>query len=104
MPSSRLSWCVWTNVVSSANLKMVLELCTATQSWVNREYRRGLSTHPRVEPVLRVSMADVFLSTLTTWGRPVRMSRIQFKREVFNTRIHSLVMILEGTMELNAEL
>ena len=26
---------------------MVLESCLATQSWVNREYRRGLSTHPR---------------------------------------------------------
>ena len=29
------------------NLMAVLELCLATQSWVNREYRRGLSTHPR---------------------------------------------------------
>ena len=25
----------------------------ATQSWVNREYRRGLSTHPCGSPVLR---------------------------------------------------
>ena len=33
-------------VVSSANLMMVLELCRAKQSWVNREYRRGLSKHP----------------------------------------------------------
>ena len=33
-------------VVSSANLMMVLELCLAQQSLVNREYRRGLSTHP----------------------------------------------------------
>ena len=59
--------------MSSANVMMVLELCLAMQSWVNREYRRGLSTHP----VLRISVADVLLSTLTTWGRPVRKSRIQ---------------------------
>ena len=32
--------------VSLANLMMVLESCLATQSWVNREYRRGLSMHP----------------------------------------------------------
>ena len=35
-------------VVLSANLMMVLESCFATQSWVNRGYRRGLSTHPSV--------------------------------------------------------
>ena len=35
-----------------------LEACMATQSWVNREYRRGLST----------------------WGRPVRKSRSQLHR------------------------
>ena len=35
-----------TNVMSSARLMMMLELCVATQLWVNREYRRGLSTHP----------------------------------------------------------
>ena len=33
-------------VVASANLVMVLESWSATQSWVNREYRRGLRTHP----------------------------------------------------------
>ena len=27
-------------------LMMALELCGATQSWVNRKYRRGLSMHP----------------------------------------------------------
>ena len=32
--------------VSSTNLMMVLESCLAMQSWVNRKYRRGLSTHP----------------------------------------------------------
>ena len=39
-------------VVSSANLMMVLELRVATQSCVNREYRRGLSTQPWGAPVL----------------------------------------------------
>jgi glutamate synthase domain-containing protein 2 len=37
---------VGTTVVSSANLMMVLESCLAMQSWVNRECKRGLSTHP----------------------------------------------------------
>jgi hypothetical protein len=37
---------------------MVLESCLATKSWVNREYIRGLSTHPR-GPVLQMSVADV---------------------------------------------
>jgi hypothetical protein len=35
-----------TTAVSSANLIMTFESCLATQLWVNREYRRGLSTHP----------------------------------------------------------
>jgi hypothetical protein len=34
-----------TTVVSSANLMIELEACVATQSWVNSEYRRGLSTY-----------------------------------------------------------
>ena len=34
-------------------------------------------------PVLRISVADVLLPTLTTWGQPVRKSRIQLQREVF---------------------
>ena len=46
---------------------MGLESCVATQSWVNRQYRRGLSTHPWGTPVLRVSVAEVMLPTLTTW-------------------------------------
>ena len=60
---------------------MVLESCLEMQSWVNREYRRGLSTHPWDALVLRISVADVSLPTLTTWGRPVRKSRIQLQRE-----------------------
>ena len=54
--------------------------------------------------MLRISVADVLLPTLTNWGRPVRKSRIQLQREVFSPRILSLVMSFEGTMVLNAEL
>jgi hypothetical protein len=37
-----------------------LETCVAMQSWLNIEYRRGLSTHPCEAPVLRISVAEVF--------------------------------------------
>ena len=55
-------------------------------------------------PVLRISVADVLLPTLTTWGRPVRISRIQLQREVISPRVLSLLISFEGTMVLNAEL
>ena len=72
---------------------MVLVLCLAMQSGVNREYRRGQSTHPWGAPVLRITVADVLLPpALITWGRPVRKSRIQLQGEVFSPRILSLVM------------
>ena len=61
-----------------------LELCVAMQSWVNREYRRGLSTH--------------------SWGCTIRKCRIQLQRELFSPRFLSLVMSFEGTMMLNTEL
>ena len=51
--------------------------------------------------MLRIS---VLFSTLTTWGWPVRKSRIQLQREVFSLRVLSLVMSFVGTMMLNAEL
>ena len=54
--------------------------------------------------MLRKSVADVLLPTLTTWGWPVRESRIQLQREVFSPRVLSLAMSFEGTMVLNAEL
>ena len=54
--------------------------------------------------MLRISVVDVFLPTLTTWGQPVRKSRIQMQREVFSPRILCLVMSFVGTMVLNAEL
>ena len=83
---------------------MVLESCSATQSWVNREYRRGLSPHPPRGPRVEVSMAEVLLPTLATWGRPIRKSRVQFQSEVFSPRVLSLLMRFEGPMELNAQL
>ena len=62
------------------------------QSWVNRKYRRGLSTHPWGAPVLRISMADVLVPTLTTWGQPIRKPRIQLQKVVLSIRVLSLVM------------
>ena len=82
---------------------LVLELCVAMQSWVNREYRKRLSMHPR-GPMLRISVADVLLPSLTTWGQPGRKYRIQLQREVFSLKVLSLVMSLEGSAVLNAEL
>ncbi|KAI3369837.1 hypothetical protein L3Q82_024418 [Scortum barcoo] len=51
---------------------MVLELWVATQSCVNREYSRGLSTQPWGAPVFRVRVEDVVLPIRTAWGLPVR--------------------------------
>jgi hypothetical protein len=65
LPPYRLSHRRWwsgpTTIVSLANLMMVLE------PQVNMEYRKGLSRHPWGVPVLRVSMEDMMLPTLTTW-------------------------------------
>ena len=58
----------------------------ATQSWVNREYRRGLSTHPCGAPVLRISEVEVLFPTFTTWRQPVRKSRTQLHRAEFQTQ------------------
>jgi hypothetical protein len=49
-----------------------LEACMTTQSWVNREYRRGLSTYPCGAPVSRVSEVEMLFPTFTTWGRPIK--------------------------------
>ena len=70
----------------------------ATQSWVNREYRRGLSTLPCGAPVLRISEVDVLFPTFTTWGWPIRKSRIQLHRAGFRSRAPILMMSLQGTM------
>ena len=88
--------------MSSSNLMMVLESCLAMQSWVNREYRRGLSTHPCGAPVLRISVADV-----ATYPYHLGAARQEVQdpvAEVFSPRILSLVMSFEGTIVLNAEL
>ena len=76
----------------------------APQSWVNRGYRRGLSTHPCGAPVLRISEVEVLFPTFTNWGRPVRKSRTLLHRAGFRPRASSLMMSLEGTLVLNAEL
>ena len=33
--------------------------CLTAQSWVNREYRKGMSTHPCGGPVLRINRVKV---------------------------------------------
>ena len=48
-----------------------------------------------------ISLADVMLPTLTTWGQPVRKSRVQLQREVFSPRILRLLMSFEGTKLIN---
>jgi hypothetical protein len=90
--------------MSSANLKIVLELCVATQSGMNREQRRGLSTEPWGVPVLRVRVDDVAFPIRTAWGLPVRKLSIQPQRAVLSLRSLSFTASLEGTMVLNAEL
>ena len=51
---------------------------------------------------MTVSVAEVMLPTLTTWGQPVKNSRIQLQRGVFSPRVLSLVTSLEGRMVLKA--
>jgi hypothetical protein len=52
--------------------------------------------------VLRISVADMLMPTLTAYS--VRKSRIQVQREVFSPKVLSLMMSFVGTMALNAEL
>jgi hypothetical protein len=54
--------------------------------------------------VLRVSMAELLLLTLTTCVRPARKSRIQCQIKGFSPRVPSFVTNLEGTMVLNREM
>ena len=44
----------------------------ATHSWVNREGRRGLRTHPCGAPVLRISEVEMLFPTLTTAHQEVQ--------------------------------
>ena len=48
--------------------KLKVLLCVATQSWLIREYRRGLGTLPCGAPVLRISELEVFFSPLHHLG------------------------------------
>ena len=66
--------------------------------------QEGTEHAPLRGVLLRMSVADVLLRTLTIWGRPVRKSGIQLQREVFSPRVLCLVMSLEGIMVLNVEL
>ena len=52
-----------------------LEAYVAMQSSVNREHRKELNTQPCGVPVLRISVVEVLLPTLTTCGQPIRKSR-----------------------------
>jgi hypothetical protein len=60
--------------------------------------------HTPLCPVLRISEVEMLFPTFTTWGRPVRKSRTQLHRAVFRPKAQSLMMSLERTMVLNAEL
>ena len=53
---------------------------------------------------MRISVVDVLLPTLTTWGRPARKSKIQLQRDMFSPRVLSFMMSFESTMVKNAEL
>ena len=66
--------------------------------------QEGIEHAPLRGPVLRISVVYVLLPNLTTWGRPIRKSRIQLQREVFSHRVLGLVMSFDGSMVLNAEL
>jgi hypothetical protein len=74
----------------------------ATQSWVNRDYTRGLITHPCGAPVWRISEVEGLFTTFTTRGRPIRKSRTQLHGAGFRPRAPSLLMSLEGTVVLKA--
>ena len=71
-----------------ADVEGEVAVLAATQSRVNMEYWRGL----------------VILPTLTTWGRPVKKSRIQLHKAGLRPRTASLMLSLEDTMVWKAEL
>ena len=87
----------------SANLMMVLESYQAMQSWVNREYRRGLSTHPWGGSSVEDQRGRCVATYTHHLGAASQESRILLQREGFSPRIFSLVMSFESTIVLNAE-
>jgi len=45
-------------VLAIINFQIIFDLCFAMQSYVNREYRRGLRMHSPGTPLLSVSVED----------------------------------------------
>ena len=80
--------------MSNPPLQLIeLEVCMATHSWVNREFRRGMSPHPCGAPVWRISEVEVF-PTFTTWGAahqevldPVAQGRVQTQGSELNDEL-----------------
>lgn len=61
-------------IVSTANLKMILELCLAEQSYVNKKYKRVLWYIGYNIPIWHlcpVRVEEIKLLILTTWGLPI---------------------------------
>ena len=56
------------------------------------------------EGIKHAPLTGHLLPTLTTWGRPVRKSRNQLKKEMFSPSDLSVVISFQGTMVLNTEL
>ncbi len=73
---------------------IAVELWEDTQSWVYREYSRGLRTQPCGAPMFRVIELEVNWPTFTTCGLAVRKSWIQSQSEVFRPRSESLTASL----------
>lgn len=69
-------------LVSSANLIIVLEPCIGLQSWVKRDYRKGLSIKPWGMPVISEMAEEVMLFNLL-----VRKFSIQLHRKVLLPKV-----------------
>ena len=70
--------------VSAENLVVEMEACMATQSWVNRKYRRGLSTTPLWGPTVEDHRSGDDVSYLHHLGldpqviqNPIAQGRVQ---------------------------
>uniref|UniRef100_A0A3Q0T7B0 C-type lectin domain-containing protein n=1 Tax=Amphilophus citrinellus TaxID=61819 RepID=A0A3Q0T7B0_AMPCI len=72
---------------------MRLLLWTGLQSWVYRQYRKGVSTQPCGEPVLIVLLDERWGPGLTVWGRLVKMSFIQEHVRGGRPRVCSFIFV-----------
>ena len=63
----------------------------ATQLWVNREYRRGLRTHPCGAPVLRISGVEM----LFTYPHHLGAARQKVQYPVAQGRVETQVLELD---------